>query len=599
MFPWLHAIPAFSSVWPWILGSLAVALVFSGVDDLVPVLICGAHSIRRGKSAADIPADEPSKQERKIAIFVPCWKESDVIGNMIRHNLAAIRYRNFDFFLGVYPNDEGTFTVARQLAQTFRNVHVAACPHPGPTSKADCLNWIYQRMLLVEKQATTRFDTVVLHDAEDLIHPDALELINAKRETYGMVQVPVLPLATPFGDFTHGIYCDEFAEYQTIDMPAREFSRSFIPSNGVGTGFGREILERLANERQNRIFDPASLTEDYETGVYIHQAGYPQLFAGLRRGEKDFVATREYFPQKMRSAIRQRTRWVTGIALQGWQRDGWRGPWSTRYWFWRDRKGLITNPLSLFTNILFIAGVADWIEATATHGTWAFAVSNPAVVTLCWVTLLLQCFRLTLRAFCVSRLYGWHFAFGIPLRAFYGNFVNSSASLTAMWHFANARLHGRPLAWVKTEHAYPTREALQPHRRELAEVLVASGCISQELLSMAQAGVSAEADLADFLLRKGVVSDEDLCDALSLQCGLPSARIDARTVNTGIVRSLPAHVQKRFGIVPFRVHGGRLYVAGTRPPHSNALEELRSFTRLPVEFQLVTHSNYEELQGLR
>lgn len=599
MFAWLYGAPAFSSVWPWIFGSLAVALVFSGIDDLVPVLICGGHSFFRKKSTTDITADGGSKQERKIAIFVPCWKESDVIGNMVRHNLAAIRYRNFDFFLGVYPNDEGTYKVARELAHTFRNVHVAACPHRGPTSKADCLNWIYQRMLLVEKQETTRFDTVVLHDAEDLIHPDALQLINNKRDSYGMVQVPVLPLATPFADFTHGIYCDEFAEYQMIDMPARQFSHSFIPSNGVGTGFGREILERLASERQNRIFDPASLTEDYETGVYIHQAGYPQLFAGLTRGEKDFLATREYFPQAMRSAIRQRTRWVTGIALQGWERDGWRGPWSTRYWFWRDRKGLITNPLSLLTNILFIAGLADWVDAAATHRTWAFAVSNPGLVTLCWVTLLLQCFRLTLRAFCVARLYGLRFALGVPLRVFHGNFVNSSASLAAMWRFAKARFHGRPLAWVKTEHAYPTREALQPHRRELTEVLVASGCISAERLSVVQAGIPAEADLADFLLSNGLVSDEDLCYAISLQCGLPAARIDARTVKTGIVRSLPAHVQKRFGIVPFRVHGGRLHVAGTRPPQSKVLEELRSFTRLPVEFQLVTHGNYEELQHLR
>ncbi len=575
-----------------------MAFLFSGLDDLVPVLICGGHHLFRRKPP-DATTDEGPKEERKIAIFVPCWKEADVIGDMVRHNLAAICYRNFDFFLGVYPNDESTIKVARELARTFRNVHVAACPHPGPTSKADCLNWIYQRMLLFEKQESARFDTVVLHDAEDLIHPDAFELINRMRDIYGMVQVPVLPLATPFGDFTHGIYCDEFAEYQTIDMPARQFSGSFIPSNGVGTGFGREILERLANERQNRIFDPASLTEDYEMGVYIHQAGYAQLFAGLRRGEKGFVATREYFPQRMRSAIRQRTRWVIGIALQGWERDGWRGSWSTRYWFWRDRKGLVTNPLSLFTNVLFMAGLVDWVEAVTTHRTWAFAVSNPAIVTLCWMTLLMQCFRLMLRAFCVARLFGLRFAFGVPLRAFHGNFVNSSASLAAMWRFANARFHGRPLAWVKTEHAYPTREALQPHRRGLADVLVASGCISEERLTVAQAGIPAESDLADFLLRNGLVSDEDLCHAISLQCGLPSARIDARTVKTGVVRSLPAHVQKRFGIVPFRVHGGRLHVAGTRPPHSSALEELRSFTRLPVEFQLVTHGNYEELQGLR
>ena len=57
-----------------------------------------------------------------------------------------------------------------------------------------------------------------------------------------MVQVPVLPLPTPFRELTHGIYCDDFAEYQSIDMPARQINRSFIPSNGVGTGYSREVL---------------------------------------------------------------------------------------------------------------------------------------------------------------------------------------------------------------------------------------------------------------------------------------------------------------------------------------------------------------------
>src|SRR5438270_8143951 len=150
MLPGLYAFVIFSSLWPYILGSLAIVLVISGIEDLVPILICGVHTLLRRKPSSPAAPPDPAKQERRIAIFVPCWKESQVIGNMVRHNLAAIRYANFDFFLGVYLNDQPTFKVARDLARTFRNVPVAACPRPGPTSKADCLTWIYQRMLLVE-----------------------------------------------------------------------------------------------------------------------------------------------------------------------------------------------------------------------------------------------------------------------------------------------------------------------------------------------------------------------------------------------------------------------------------------------------------------
>jgi bacteriophage N4 adsorption protein B len=581
--------------WPCVLGILAGLLLVSGLDDLVPVVICAWHHLR-GKRTAPSSENISPAEERRIAIFVPCWKEAGVIGNMVRHNLASIRYRNFDFFIGVYPNDEKTVDATRELESTLRNVHVALCPHPGPTSKADCLNWIYQKMLVCERERHAFFDTVVLHDAEDLIYPEALAVINKERAAHAMVQVPVLPLSAGFGDFTHGIYCDEFAEFQTIDMPARQYSRSFVPSNGVGTGFAREIFTRLENERGSQLFDPTSLTEDYEMGVYIHRSGFSQLFVPLHLEASGFVATREYFPRTIRSAIRQRTRWVTGIALQGWERDGWRGSWRVRYWFWRDRKGLIANPLSLLTNLVFLAGMADWLKAAVLHRPWAFGVSNPTVVTLCWITLVLQCVRLIFRSLCVARIFGFAFATGVPLRAFHANFVNCSASLAAMWRFATARVLRRPLVWLKTEHSYPARESLGIHRRDLADVLVSAGFLSADKLSLVQAQMLPETDLADYLLASGLVSDEDICHAISLHSGLPATRIDTTRIKTRVARSLPAHVQKRFGIVPFQVQAGRLMVAGTRAPSSSILEELKNFTRLPIEFQIIPQSNYEELR---
>lgn len=589
---------AFPTIWPWILGLLASVLLLSGLDDLVPMLICLRHRFIGHKPPPPFSIGEFLKNERRIAVFVPCWKEAGVIANMVRHNLAAIRYRNFDFFLGVYPNDEATFAVVQYLSDSLRNVHVAACPHPGPTSKADCLNWIYQRMSLYEEEHGTHFDTVVMHDAEDLIHPDALSIINTKRADYAMIQVPVLPLATPFYEFTHGIYCDEFSEFQTVDMLARQLSGAFIPSSGVGTAFAREILERLAHERENQVFDPRSLTEDYEIGLYIHCAAYSQFFAPLRQGDKGFMATREYFPRKIRSAIRQRTRWVTGIALQCWERSGWRVPGRNRYWLWRDRKGLLANPLSLLTNILFLAGVTDWLSSTAAHRPWAFAVSNPGILMLCWITFLLQCFRLGLRMVCVGKVFGPTFALGVPLRCFHGNFLNCCASVGAMLRYGHAKLHRRPLVWLKTEHAYPCRDALLMHRRELGDVLINSGYVSEEKLRIVQAEMPPDADLADFLLANKIISDDDLCNAISLQSGVPSARIDTRRVKPRVARSLPAHLEKRFGVVAFQVQSGRLLVAGSRVPSSEVFEELKSFSRLPVEFQLVTKRNYDELRAL-
>jgi len=591
----------FAACWPWIIGSLAIVLLLSGADDLVPALICFAHKVRGGARRAcesSSPAEPEIAPERGIAIFIPCWREAEVIERMIRHNLAAIRYRNFDVFVGVYPNDQPTLAVIRQLASVFRNVHLAECPHAGPTSKADCLNWIYQRMLLHEEQNQVRFDTVVLHDAEDLIHPDALAMIHRERFRYAMVQVPVLPLTTPLLEVTHGVYCDEFAEYQSIDMPARQLSGSFIPSNGVGTGFSREILESLAVDRHNAVFDAGSLTEDYEIGVCIHRAGYPQAFVPLARGERGLVVTREYFPRSTGSAIRQRTRWVTGIALQCWERNGWNGSAWTRYWFWRDRKGLLASPLSFVTNVLFAVGLVDFLASAAAHRRWLFAVENPWIAALCWLTMLLQVLRLAVRTVCAGRVYDWTFALGVPLRCFHGNFINCCASLRAMWLYTGARLARTPLVWVKTEHAYPNREALLLQRRELDDVLLGCGYLSQEQLAEARNNLPPDADLAEHLVAQGTLSDEELVSALSLQSGVPSARVDHRQVKLRIARSLPAHVERRFGVVPFSVDSGRLLVASRRVPPPDALEEMKNYTRLQIEPQLVTSRNYEELRRL-
>jgi adsorption protein B len=583
-----------------VLGCLATALVLSGADDLVPSLICLWHKLRYGRLSGSRPAKDSSAKtkpipERRIAIFVPCWKESAVIGNMVRHNLAAVRYRNYDFFLGVYPNDQATVAVVRQLVVAFSNVHMAECPHPGPTSKADCLNWVYRRMESYETERGFRFDTVVLHDAEDLIHPEALSVINRERVLNAMVQVPVLPLPTPLSDLTHGVYCDDFAEYQIVDMRARQLCRSFIPSNGVGTGFARHLLEQLGRERGGLVFDPASLTEDYEIGVYIYHAGYSQVFAPLRKGANDYIATREYFPRRVHSAIRQRTRWVTGIGLQSWARDGWRGSLLCKYWFWRDRKGLLANPVSLLTNMLFVAGLADWLQASLQHRPWLFAVANPHVVALCWLTSAMQCVRLSMRMFYTGKLYGPVFALGAPVRQFHANYINCMASLRAVWQYAQARRNNRPLAWAKTEHAYPVNANLQPLSRDLAEILVAGGYVQDDVMARLQDEIRSDQFLADLLVRRGLLAEEDALKAISSKAGVPSRQLHSTDINSKIQHVLPLHLRKQFGIIPFRIEAGKLLIAGTRVPGPELYEMAQRFTRLPIEFHLLSNSNYREL----
>src|SRR5689334_9327941 len=63
---WLAAFP---SVWPSILALLAVLLLLSGIDDLVPLIICLAHRFVNRPAAVDPSLGEFLRQERRIAIF--------------------------------------------------------------------------------------------------------------------------------------------------------------------------------------------------------------------------------------------------------------------------------------------------------------------------------------------------------------------------------------------------------------------------------------------------------------------------------------------------------------------------------------------------
>ncbi len=577
-------------VWP-----LAVWILLSGLDDLV-VLICFLYHRAATPSA---PSRSRLRQlpQRRIAVFIPCWREHRVIGEMVEHNLSAIRYDNYAIFIGAYPNDEPTLEAVRRLEERHRKVHLCLCPHDGPTSKADCLNWIYQRLLLHEEERDLRYDLVLIHDAEDLVHPDELLLINFHARAADMIQVPVLPLATRFTDFTHGLYCDDFAESHTKDLPARQALGGFLPSSGVGTGYTRQALERLAGAESNRVFEPACLTEDYENGLRLYRLGFRQAFVPIAFEHGAPLATREFFPRRFADAVRQRTRWVTGIALQGWERYGWRAGIDQLYWLWRDRKGLIGNPVSFLANLVFLYGVATWVAANLSGAVWglAAALASPALLGLVSVNLGLMAVHLSVRAVCVSRIYGWKFALGVPLRSLYGNWLNTVATVRALHAYTLARWRREPLVWVKTEHAYPSRAALLPHKRPLEEILVGSHYLAKEELEAARARKPHGMRLGEYLVRTGLLTEDELYEALSLQLGLALGKIDPREVRPSVARCLPAHVIREWNVLPVRIEAGSLHLASPEIPTEELHEALRRFTRLDIRVELVTPTNFRRL----
>lgn len=129
----------------------------------------------------------------RAAVFVPAWHEADVIGAMIAHTLSAWPQRDFRLFVGCYRNDPATLGAAIAAARNDPRLRLVVHDAAGPTTKADCLNRLYKALCDEEGRTAKRFATVVLQDAEDMVHPAALVVIDRALKDAEFVQLPVRP----------------------------------------------------------------------------------------------------------------------------------------------------------------------------------------------------------------------------------------------------------------------------------------------------------------------------------------------------------------------------------------------------------------------
>jgi adsorption protein B len=448
---------------------VAVMILLNQLDELFVDLNFLGRGLYRRRPRVLPEAALAAAPVRRIAILLPAWQEADVIAQMLERNLAAVDYPHarYAIFCGTYRNDPDTQVRVDEVAARHPSVHKVVVPHDGPTSKADCLNWIYRAMREQEARQGLRHDILLLQDAEDVIHPKALRLASLLVPRYELVQTPVLSLPRSGGAWVAGTYIDEFAESHLKELVVREALGGPVPSAGVGTAFDRAAFDAIARGRGDEPFDPESLTEDYEIGLRFKLAGRRVHFAwhamedARADGHEDVIATREYFPDRLGASIRQRSRWVLGIALQGWARGGWTGPAAVRYCLWRDRKGLLMSQLVVVAYALFAwgAGRAAWapfsgsgwtIDRIVPQGSLLAGLLAANTVTLAW--------RMAFKAACVGRLYGWVQAVLTVPRMVVGTVIGVAATARAVRTWVRHRLTGEPLRWVKTAHVFPVAE---------------------------------------------------------------------------------------------------------------------------------------------
>jgi len=536
-------------------------------------------------------------------MLIPAWQEAGVIKKMLLNTLNTIDYRNYFIFVGVYPNDPDTQAEVDQVSEAYPQIIKIVNSKPGPTTKAENLNEIYRGLCHFEEQTGLKFELVVLSDAEDIHHPLSFKLFNYLMPRFEMIQIPIIPLEMPWHSFVGGVYMDEFAEMHLKELIVREKIARILPSAGTSTAFWRDSLRRLEVAGNGQVFNPATLTEDYEIGIRLGKLGLPQIMLiqwvervittkGKARPKKikELVATRAFFLTEFRKAMRQRARWVYGIAWQGLKNIGWDRNLKISYTLLRDRLAFFTNFLYMFGYLLLIYLLTVFAVRIFRPDFVVPPLVRPEEVwwKLALVVLFFLVWRIFMRFVFVSKVYGLAQAALTPIRIVVGNVLNFASSMLALFWLIRAVSTRREQTWIKTEHEFP-EEKLEIFRRKLGDLLLSRHQITAKQLEEAvRIQKKTRKRLGQILLELGYITEEELASALAHQRQWRYVEIDPFEVDPALLRIIPKWLAERYRIFPLKYENGVLHLAIDRIDLGLLKSSLSELMKVEVRFSLTT-----------
>ena len=434
----------------------SVGILLVGLDDLLFDALWLATR-RRNKS----PVLHDAPLDGQFAVFVPAWDEAEELPAMLRRTLAAWGDEDFRLYVGCYPNDAATLFAVSSLVARDHRLRLVISNHEGPTTKGDNLNRLWAALGEDERAEGARFAAVVLHDAEDHVHPDELALYRRHLGGNAMVQIPVVPLMKREERWVGGHYGDEFAEAHGKELFVRSRLGLPLPSAGVGCALTRNALRLLAIERGGDPFRGDSLTEDYEIGMLIGAYGLGTRFVDTVGPAGDRIVSRGAFPGDVEKAVRQKARWIAGIALAGWDHLGWpdsrrdagRLPagraWLARWMLWRDRRAPLAALIMLAAYVGSVLTALGWAGQHMLG--WNAVVFDDGMRLLFAFNLLLLSWRMGIRGHFTARWYGLREAMVALPRSIVANIIAMLAARRAILLYWRMLRSGE-VVWDKTHH---------------------------------------------------------------------------------------------------------------------------------------------------
>lgn len=601
---------------------LASLYILMGLDDFIWDIIALYYKRKRKDVVLNMQeiSDTPYKL---LAVIIGAWKEDNVIEDVIHNFLESTIYPKsmYHIFLGVYPNDEATILAVKRLTALYTNVHLIINEKNGPTSKAQNVNHVIRQISKFETERSWKFSAYTIHDAEDVVHPYELKITNSLITRYPALQFPVFPLIKKpnfmnfFPNITSSTYADEFAENHLFTMVNRDILGAFVPSAGTGFVLSNTVLNSFPD---GNVLPNDSLTEDYRLSLTLYEKEIPMHYVMekiKRVGDDysikyDYVSTRSIFPNSFKTAVRQKTRWLTGITMQSMKfKDIFMSklPLIGRYSLYKDQKAKIGNLLVFIGYPVFIYFIASlFIDLPIIYPAYSLSWYLSLIVTMLMIE------RQIFRAISIYRIYGLRSVFFavffpplLPFRIIWGNIINFTATVKSYksFYFSTSETKvkkaskvnkvNKPMKWDKTEHTFLSKEILQRYHRRLGDVLIEKNLIQPNQIIEALKDIKKnnyKESLGRYLLKKQWIGEFPLTQAIAeIKQSIAIKHIDLSLLNTAeIIKNFDENELIRMSVLPLIETQERIIFATTSSISQVELNAFVSKSAKPINFIYTT-----------
>lgn len=256
----------------------------------IATLLYGLYFVITGLFAFKKEDDRKIRSYRaktKFAVLIAARNEAAVIGDLIK-SLKAQDYPNdlYDVYSLINNCTDNTLEVAKKAGSKIINVDVPV------KSKGDVLKYTFKKLKKKD------YDAYIVFDADNIVHPDFLKLMNNTYQSgYKVAQG-----RKDVKNLEDNWLSSSYALFHYIQNFFFNRSRMKMDAACAINGTGFMVAKSIMDEG----FDPKTITEDIELSVQC-------VLKGIKIAFVEDAITYDEQPTKFMDSWNQRSRWSKGI----------------------------------------------------------------------------------------------------------------------------------------------------------------------------------------------------------------------------------------------------------------------------------------------